>query len=154
MKVPVKEMALQRWMAMEMRWNNKDPSRASPVTAVILRPNSVRKELPESLIGPRDSKANGQKMRDRAMSAYLLIFFAAAFSAALPAVVDVDARYEGARLSAIVTSHVRHLPVCEGIYERPSGLFPSERSRPAGSLIADMLARNRARQMRLLICWW
>ena len=62
MKEPVKEMALQRWMAMEMRWNKKDPSRASPVTAEILRPNSVRNELPESLIGLRDSKANGQKM--------------------------------------------------------------------------------------------
>ena len=62
MKVPVKEMALQRWMAMDMRWNKNDPSRASPVTAVILRPNSVRNELPESLIGPRYSKANGQKM--------------------------------------------------------------------------------------------
>ena len=90
--MPVKEMALQRCMAMEMRWNKNDPSRVSPVAAVILRPSSVRKDCPESLIGPRDSKANGQKMCDRERSVYFAIFFVAAVSAALAAVSEVGAR--------------------------------------------------------------
>ena len=134
-------MALQRCMAMEMRWNKNDPSRVSPVAAVILRPSSARKHCPESLIGPRDSKANGQKMCDRDRSVYFAIFFVAAVSAALPAVREVEARYDAARVSATVTSQVRHLPACHGICVRPSGLFPSDRSRPIVSLMAGMFKR-------------
>ena len=97
---------------MEMRWNKNDPSRVSPVAAVILRPSSVRKDCPESLIGPRDSKTNGQKMCDRERSVYFATFFVAAVSAALPAVSDVEARYDAARVSAIVTSQLRQWPYC------------------------------------------
>ena len=152
--MPVKEMALQRCMAMEMCWNKNAPSRVSPVAAVILRPSSARKDCPETLIGPRDSKANGQKTCDRERSVYFAIFFLAAISAALPAVSEVEARYDAARVSAIVTFQVRHLPACHGICVRPSGLFPSDRSRTVGSLMAGMLARVRARHTRSLICWW
>ena len=78
-------------MATEMRWNKNDPSRASPVTAVILRPSSVMNDLPESFIGPiKDSKANGQKMCVRARSEYFVTFFVSAFSAAILAVAEVD----------------------------------------------------------------
>ncbi len=83
-KVPVKEMALQCCMAIEMRWNKNDASRVSPVVAVILRPSSAIKDCPESFIGPKDSKASGQKKCDRARSVYFVVFFVAAFSDALP----------------------------------------------------------------------
>ena len=82
---------------------------------------------------------------------YLPCFLYAAFSAALPAVVAVADLYDPARVSAIVTSHVRHLPRDQGISVTPSGRFPSARDRPAGSFDAGTFARVRARHMMSLI---
>ena len=45
-----------------------------------------------------------------------LLFCGAAFSTA---VSEVEARYDVARVSAIVTSQMRHLPACHGICGRP-----------------------------------
>ena len=66
-------------------------------------------------------------------------------SAALPADMAVDGRYEVALVSATVASHIRHLPSCHGISVSPSGRFPSVLVRPAGSLIAGMSVRVRER---------
>src|SRR6266536_434188 len=83
---------------------------------------------------------------------YLLHFLIAAFSAALPAVVAVICLYDSARVSATVTSQVRHLPRDQGINVTPSGLFPSERDSPAGSLVAGTLAVTNALQIMSFMC--
>jgi hypothetical protein len=58
-----------------------------------------------------------------------------------PAIDDVACRYESAKVSVTVTSHVIHLPVCHGICVSPSGRFPSDLRRPTGFLTAGMLSR-------------
>jgi len=59
-----------------------------------------------------------------------------------------------ATVSATVTSHVKHFPCCHGICVRPSGRFPSDLQRPAGSLTEGLLARHRALQIRSFSWWW
>jgi hypothetical protein len=49
-KVPITEMALQRCMAMEIRWNKNDPSRGASPVAVNLSVSMALKDCPESLI--------------------------------------------------------------------------------------------------------
>ena len=135
-----------------MRWNRKELSRGSPVAKLILRPTSEMKAIPCEFIGPIDSHASGWKMWVRASSAYLQIFLLAAFSAALPGHSAVSVKYDGARVSATVTSQVRHLPDCHGMSVRPSGSLPSDLNKPDGSLMAGILAFVRARHTKSLIC--
>ena len=52
-----------------------------------------------------------------------------------------------------VTSHVRGLPAHQGTSVRPSGLFPSRRVRPTGSLVAGMLADEKALKMTSFRAW-
>ena len=61
--------------------------------------------------------------------------------------------YETANESMNVAFHVRQRPPSYGTNVRPSGRFPSPRTRPAGSLVAGMSARFSARQMMSLSCW-
>ena len=82
---------------------------------------------------------------------YFVFFRAAAISAAAPAVTAVDGKYEAARVSMTVASHMRLRPACQGIKVRPSGLLPSDRSKPGGSLIAGKPAFDRPRQIRSLM---
>ena len=67
------------------------------------------------LIGPSVSKAIGMKECVLASVWYFSSFRLAAPSAAAPAVVDVDARYDSAKVSVTVTSHVMHRPAFHGI---------------------------------------
>jgi len=43
-------------------------------------------------------------------------------------------------MSVTVTSHVIHLPACQGISVNPSSRFSSDHPRPTGPLTAEMLA--------------
>ena len=53
-------------------------------------------------------------------------------------------RYDLAKVSVTVTSQMAFFPACKEVSVRPSGSFPLERDRPAGSLIEVMPARLRA----------
>src|SRR6218665_2372450 len=57
----------------------------------------------------------------------------------------------GARVSTTVASHTRLRPARHGIIVRPSGLLPSVRIRPGGSLIDGMPALERERCMMSLM---
>ena len=113
----------------------------------------MRNEIALALIGPSVSKARGIKECVLASDWYFSSFRLAAPSAAAPAVVDVDARYDSARVSVTVTSHVMQRPAFHGIWVRPSGRLPSERSNPAGSLIDGTSARISDRHTRSLSAW-
>ena len=58
--------------------------------------------------------------------------------------------YGMAKVSVIVTTQMAFFPACQGVSVKPSGRFPSERDRPAGSLIEEMPARLRAWKIRSL----
>jgi len=110
----------------------------------------LRNDIAFALIGPSVSKARGMKACVLASAWYLSSFRLAVPSAAASVVVDVDAMYDSARVSVTVTSHVMHRPAFQGICVRPSGRLPSDRSRPAGSLIDGTSARISDRHTRSL----
>jgi len=60
---------------------------------------------------------------------YLILSRSAAIFAAVPAVSAVAGKYEEARVSMTVSSHMRLRPACQRIKARPSGLLPSEQSK-------------------------
>ena len=142
-KLPWKQMLLKRWTAIEIRWKRKAVSRGSP----------VKVEIAFALIGPSVSKASGMKACVLVSAWYFSSFRLAAPSAAAPAVVDVDAKYDSASVSVTVTSHVMQRPAFQGICVRPLGRLPSDRSNPAGSLIDGTSARISDRHTRSLSAW-
>src|SRR5688572_13787395 len=93
--------------------------------------------------GPIVSIAIGVKIYLVWSSSYLFFFLVAAISAAPPAATAVSTKYDGANVSIIVTSQIRERPLFHGIRVWPSGLFPSRRVRPAGSLIDGVPALMR-----------
>ena len=91
--VPSTQMALQRWLAMEMRWNRNDVSLLSPEVADKRLPSLDRNWTPFTQIGPKVSKASGQNMYLWVKSMYFDSFLEAASSAAPPTVEEVDRIY-------------------------------------------------------------
>ena len=122
---------------MDSRWKRKEGSLGSPVDRVRSRARSEIKSLPvlHVLIGPNVSRASGMKTCVLESSWYLACFQVAVASAATPAVVDVLARYDAAKVSPTVASQTRLRPALQGIMVRLSGLLPSDLTRPCGSLI-------------------
>src|SRR6218665_1456405 len=57
------------------------------------------------------------------------------------------ARYDSARVSMTVVSQAKQLPPSQGIRVTPSGRFPSDLTRPTGSLAAGKPALIRPRQV-------
>src|SRR5664279_5565972 len=53
-----------------------------------------------------------------------------------------------------VTSQVTGLPACQGTSDRPSGLFPSVRERPTGSLVHGIPADEKALEMASFSTWY
>src|SRR6218665_1700331 len=106
-------------------------SRVSPDIRVRLCPRSHIKVRPLLYTGPNVSMARGNKMCViRAVHAlYLILSRSAAIFAAVPAVSAVAGKYEEARVSMTVSSHMRLRPPCQRIKARPSGLLPSEQSK-------------------------
>ena len=93
---------------------------------------------------PNDSTGTGTKMCDLVMSPYFVAFFLAEDSAAAPADWLISATYERAKVSGAVTSQAKNLLACQRMREQPSGLLPSERRSPVGSLTAGNPAVVRA----------
>src|SRR6218665_3032553 len=98
-------------------------------------------------MGPRVSKAKGTKHYAGKIAVYLADFLSAAISAAVPAASADMARYDSARVSMTVASQAKHLPPSHGIRVVPSGRFPSDLTRPTGSLVAGKPALIRSRQV-------
>ena len=84
------------------------------------------------------------------MVSYLACLRAAATLAAPAEAVETIWTYETVNVSAIVASDVRQRPPCHGTNVRPSGRLPSPRTRPAGSLVAEMSVRLSACQIMSL----
>src|SRR6218665_2225546 len=84
---------------------------------------------------PRVSKAKGTKQYAGKIAVYLADFLSAAISAAAPAASADLAQYDSARMSMTVASQAKHLPPSNGIRVTPSGRFPSDLTRPTGSLM-------------------
>src|SRR5260221_13565903 len=80
-------------------------------------------------------------------SQYLSVFKDAACSAAAPADAEDRARCEGATVSGVVASQVRHFPADQGSKVTLSGRLPSVLSKFGGSLADWMRARPSALQM-------
>src|SRR6218665_2912366 len=133
-KVPRNPTALKRWTPMDRRWKRKEDSLGSPVDRVRSRASSEIKSMPVLFISPNFSRAGGMKTCVLESSWYLAFFLVAAASAAAPAVVDVLARYDAARVSATVASQTKLRPALQGIRVRPSGLLPSGLISPGGFL--------------------
>src|SRR6218665_250692 len=91
---------------------------------------------------PRVSKAKGTKQYAGKIAVYLADFLSAAISAAASAASADLARYDSARVSMTVASQAKHL-----IRVTPSGRFPSDLTRPTGSLVAGKPALIRPRQV-------
>src|SRR6218665_4025151 len=105
---------------------------------VRLCPRSDMKEIPLLLIGPKVSKASGRKVYGSSRALYFVFLR----SAAIPAAAAVAGKYEAARVSITVASHIRLRPACHGIKVRPS-----DRSKPGGSLMDGKPAFDRVQQI-------
>lgn len=101
-----------------------------------------------------DSVAMGTKLCVAGRSAYFVTFREAASSAALPAVVEVKGMYDAAHVWMLVKSQVVYLPLDHGTSVAPSGLFPSVRRRPGGSLELGMSALKSDLHMMSFIAKW
>ena len=119
--MPSKQTALNLWTATDNLCQRKVVSLTSPVIKQILRPISSMKEAPEQFTAPRVSKAIGTNELVWARPKYLSTFFAAALSAAPPAVTDDNAKLLAAKVSVTVTSQATHFPHSQGILVTPSG---------------------------------
>ena len=126
-------------------------SRGSPVASVIRRPTSCKNSLPVRLMGPSDSMATGTNSCVEGRDEYLACLRSAACSAAPQAIVDVRWTYDAAHVWMAVASHVIYFPLDQGINVAPSGLLPSVRIKPGGSLELGIPAFESARQMMSLI---
>src|SRR6218665_3094090 len=110
---------------------------------------------PAVLTGPNDSMAIwGRSCALREGHANFVTFRKAASSAALPAVVEVKGMYDAARVWMLVKSQVVYLPLDHGTSIAPSGLFPSVRRRPGGSLERRMSALKSDLHMMSFIAKW
>src|SRR6218665_2485283 len=98
-------------------------------------------------MGPRVSKAKGTKQYAGKIAMYLANFLSAAISAAAPAASADLAWYDSARVSMTVASQAKHLPASHGIRVTPSGRFPSDLTRPIGSLVTGRPALIRPCQV-------
>src|SRR6218665_3750992 len=152
MKVPLNAIALCRCVQIERRWNRCTVSIGSPVATVIRCPNSLMNSRPAVFTGPNDSMAMGTKLCVAGRSAYFVTFREAASSAALHAIiVEVKGMYDAAHVWMLVKSQVVYLPLDHGTSVAPSGLFPSVRRRPGGSLELGMSALKSDLQMMSFI---
>src|SRR6218665_658263 len=154
MKVPLNAIALCCCVQIERRWNRCTVSIGSPVATVIRGPNSLMNLRPAVFTRPNDSMAMGMKLCITEWSAYFVTFHEAASSAALPADVQVKRLYDVAHVWMLVKSQFVYLPLDHGTSVIPSGLFPTVRRRPGGSLELGMSALKSDLQMMSFIAKW
>ena len=130
--------ALKRCSSTETRWHKWLVSLVSPEIEEILLPRSFRSRIAEALKTPKVSTAIGSNMWRPTMPAYFASLRMAANSAAAPASRAASVTYDSARGQDTVTSQHNDLPLCHGTSVRPSGLFPSDRNSPMGSLVTGL----------------
>jgi len=87
--VSARHAALNRWMATDTRWNKKVVSRGSVVASVKRLPICARNSLALTLMGPSVSMATGKKSWVPLRELYLVVFLAAAVSAAMALEIGV-----------------------------------------------------------------
>ena len=120
---------------------------ASCQTTTVLKDNTFRINWTKRFERQRNE---GVSVRKRLVSQLLPVGRALCDTAADD---EVASKYDSARVSVTVTSQVMHFPACHGICVNPSGRFPSDLKRPAGSLTAGTLARPSARHTRSFSAW-
>jgi hypothetical protein len=111
-KEPRNVTALYRGTQTDTRWKRNLASRGSTELAERRLPRLVGKSTVSWLRGPRVSAATGVKICEALMVAYLVVFLMAAASQALPAAEELASRYEAAKVSTIVPSHVKQRSPC------------------------------------------
>ena len=141
-------------MAIDNCWNRYCVSLRSLVHTVILFSNSWMKSLACMSQAPPVSMATGTKLFVTAMLEYFKVLSEAAWFAAVPASIEVLPTWERAKVSATVTSHASAFSLAHGMSVAPSGLLPSARERPTGSLTAGICALLTALHMMSFRCAW
>ena len=71
--------------------------------------------------------ATGVKEYFGSRQIYFVFFLSSAMAATAPAAFVAPEMYEGTKVSGLVASHTRSLPLFYGTIVTPSGRFPSER---------------------------
>ena len=109
-------------------------------------PSSELPDKVEALPRPRTESlhCDGHKEKSLEISPYFASFFRKAFSAAPPPAALVTSLLLLAMVSTQVKSHTRARPRAQGTKVIPSGLLPSERLTPGGSVTAGMTAEPKA----------
>ena len=79
------------------------------------------------------------------------IFIVSLASAAAPGFFEHCETYEVQSVSATVASQMRHFPFFQDVKVNPSGLFPSNLDKLAGSLTAEIFVWTRALLNKSLI---
>ena len=130
-------------IATDNLWRKNDVSLGSPLEVVIRLPMADIRSFPVEHNAPMVSNAIGTKWHSSASSAYFRHFLLAAASAAHPGVWVVPLRYDGAKVSATVTSHASALPDFQGTIVRPSGRFRLRFERSHGSFMEGTPAAER-----------
>ena len=123
----------------------------SPVASVIRWLNSCRNSSLVRFMRPNDSMATGTNSCVAGRVEYLAILRSAACSAAPPVVDAVRLIYDDAHVWMAVASHAKYLPRFHGTNVAPSGLLPSVRINPGGTLELGMSAFEKALQIVSLI---
>jgi len=119
----------------EILWKRKHVSLASPELLAIMWSKLQRSWRAEELKTPNVSIAMGWKTWRASTSVYFSSLREAVISAVEPACRAAPSIYDAADGHVTVTSQHSHLPLCQGMSVRPSGLFLSVRNKPTGSLI-------------------
>ena len=132
---------------MNNRWHRYCVSKGFSVTSVIFFPSSAINSDASAFQGPAVSIAIGMKWCVVARLLYLAILLVTTLFAAGSAFPAVSPMWDAAYVSGTVTSHARGFPHLKGMRDAPSGLFPSDRERPIGSLESGGESSNSSHQI-------
>src|ERR1700759_5453686 len=149
--VPATDDALPSCTATEILCSKKFVSLGSLATSVVRLPNSRMKSRPSTLHGPRVSMAIVTKWYVGDNALYFCPLRTAECAAAAPAELQVDCKCDIHRVSGVVASQARHLPLDHGMSGAPSSRKLDPASSPDGSFVAAMRALPRARCTMSLI---
>jgi len=87
------------------------------------------------------------------ISIYFSSLRQAAISAVDPTSQAAPSIYDAANGHETVTSQHSDLPLCQGMSVRPSGLFPSVRNKPTGSLVTGTPAEAKKHAIKSFSVW-
>ena len=148
------EVAFPRRMASPIRCRSHWVSRGSLLRVAARFPISLKKESKEGPMTPAVPTAIGCTVKRSVRPEYLQAFASSAFDAAVPASEAERRMLVAANVSTQVASQTRDFPWENGTRVRPSGRFPSPRSRPAGSRQEGIPAASKPRLTKSLRSLW